>query len=230
MEEINLKDMFNYMISKIFIIIITIVLLVVGSIIYREYFKVPLYSSYTTIVLTRTNSSSGEESSISQNDILLNQKLVATYREIIKSRRILEKVINDLDLDISFSKLSSRVSVTNEKDTELIRISVSDEDSENAKNIATRIAKVFGDEIVRIYNIENISIIDYAIESETPYNINVPKETIVSFAAGLVLGCVIVFLMYYFDTTVKSVEEIEKKLNLPILGTVPKKNSVGGVK
>lgn len=225
MEEINLKDLFSYMLSKIFIIIIAIVLFLIGGIIYREWFKVPLYESYTTIVLTRVNSSTSTEDGITQNDLNLNQRLVSTYREIIRSRRILDKVIKDLELDMTAEELMSRISVTNKEDTELIRISVVDEDSENAQNIVTRVSKVFADEIVRIYSIENISTIDYASASDAPYNINVLKETVISLLLGAFVGCAIVFVMFYFDTTVKSVEEIERKLELPILGSVPKSHS-----
>ena len=161
---------------------------------------------------------------------LLNQKLVSTYREIIKSRRILERVINDLELDIEVSELSKRISVVNEQDTEIIKISVADEDSEDAKNIADSIARVFSNEITKIYSIKNISVIDYAREATAPYNISPVKETAIALILGAVLGCGIVFVMYYFDTTVKSAEEIEEKLKLPVLGTVPKSNLIKGGK
>ncbi len=225
MEEINLKDLFSYMLSKIFIIIIAIVIFLIGGVVYRECFKTPLYESYTTIILTKVNDSTNVETGITQNDITLNQKLVSTYREIIRSKRILDKVIKDLELDISVDDLMNRISVTNKEDTELIRISVVDEDSETAQNIVTRVSKVFADEIVRIYNIENISTIDYASASDVPYNINVAKETVISVLLGAFLGCAIVFVMFYFDTTVKSVEEIERKLELPILGSVPRSHT-----
>jgi len=229
MEEINLKELFAYMLSKILIIVIITVVLVIGSFIYRDYFKTPMYESYTTIVLTRSVVSSEEDDlGITQNDILLNQKLVATYREIIKSRRILERVIDDLELNMTTNELKSRITVSNEQDTELIRISVSDDDPEAAKNIADCIARVFSNEITKIYSIKNISVIDYARESNSPYNISPVKETVIAFLIGIVLGCGIVFVMYYFDTTIKSAEEVEKKLNLPVLGMVPKSGSNRG--
>lgn len=225
MEEINLKDLFSYFISKSFIVIITLAVAILVSTIYGEFIKVPMYRSYTTIVLTRSGDTDKNDSSITQNDILLNQKLVATYREIIKSRRVLGQVIENLELDMEVSELSQNISVTNEEDTELIKISVSSVNKEDAKNIANEIAKVFSNEIVDIYNIKNVSIIDTAIEAKTPYNINFVKETVIAALLGVVLGVAIIFVMFYFDTTIKNPEEIQTKIGLPLLGVVPKVES-----
>ena len=135
MEEINLKDLFGYFISKIFIVIISCALLILGSVIYSEFIKKPMYSSYTTIVLTRSDDNEND-STITQNDIALNQKLVSTYREIINT---------------TVDELGKYVSVTNEEDTELIRISVNYTNRDDAANIANEIARVFGNEIMDIY-------------------------------------------------------------------------------
>lgn len=220
MEEINLKDLFSYFISKILIVVITFLLLVVFSIINSKFIKVPEYNSSTTIVLT-INNDSDIDTSISQNDITINQKLVATYRQIIKSRRVLDQVIKNLDLDYEASELSKKISVTNETDTELLKITVSNADPELASSIADEIAKVFSEEIVDIYNIKNVSIIDKSLVSEVPYNITLVKDAVIFGMLGIVLGLGIIFIMFYFDTTIKSSDEIQEKIGLPILGVVP---------
>ena len=220
MEEINLKELLSYFISKIWIVFITFGLLIMFSVVNTKFIKVPLYNSSTTIVLT-INNESELNTSITQNDITINQKLVATYRQIIKSRRVLDKVIENLELDMEASTLSKKVSVTNETDTELLKITVSDEDPELAAMIADEIAKVFSEDIVDIYNIKNVSIIDKALVSEIPYNIKLVKDAIIFGMLGIVLGLGIIFIMFYFDTTIKNSEEIEEKIGLPVLGVVP---------
>lgn len=221
MEEINIKDLLNYLVSKSFVIVIIVSLAVLVNVMYGQFIKVPMYSSYTTIVLTRSDDK-GTETAITQSDITLNQHLVSTYREIMKSRRVLDQVIDNLKLDTDVSSLGQRISVTSEQDTELIKITVSYPNSEDAKNIANEIAKVFSKEIKDIYDISNVSIIDKAMESGIPYNINPMKEIIISVLIGLIIGFVLVFCMFYFDTTIKSTEEVETRLGLPILGSVPK--------
>lgn len=221
MEEINLKELFNYFLSKIAIIIVTFaVVLLVGGI-YSLCLKTPRYSSSTTLILV-SGENDKKEDSITQEDISLNQKLIATYRQIIKSRRVLNQVIENLDLDCKYEELTDNISVTTDADTELIRITVNDTDPENARLIADEIATVFSNEIVEIYSIKNISIIDRAILNTKPYNMNFVKEVIIYSLVGIVLGVGIVFVIFYFDTTIKSTEEIQEKLGLPVLGVVPK--------
>lgn len=226
MEEINLKELFEYFVSKLPIIVIAALLTTLVGIAYGLWFQKPMYNSYTTIVLTRTDngSTTTDGTGITQSDILLNQNLVSTYREIIKSKRILNQVINNLDLNISTDELEKNISVTSEKDTEVIKISVNNSNPTDAKDIANEIERVFSNEIISIYNIKNITIIDYAEEDTTPYNINVPKQIILAFLIGFILACAVIFVTFYFDTTIKSSEEIENKLGLPVLGVVPLKS------
>ena len=90
-----------------------------------------------------------------------------------------------------------------------------------AQKIANEIAEVFSEEIIKIYNIQNISIIDYAEEQAKPYNVNVLKQTIIAIAVGIAVSCAIIFVMFYFDTTIKSPEEVEEKIGIAVLGRVP---------
>lgn len=225
MEEINLKDLFVYFISKIFIVIITFSVAILLSVVYSEFVKVPMYKSSATVVLASTGENEGNNNGITQNDITINQKLISTYREIIKSRRVLGQVKDNLKLSISTDELSKHVSVTNQTDTDVIKITVSNVKREDAAGIANEIAKVFSNEIVEIYNIKNVSIIDNAIEANAPYNINTIKDAIIAAMLGIVLGCGIIFVMFYFDTTIKNPEEIQTKLGLPLLGVVPRAES-----
>ena len=217
MEEIDIKEMLNYFWSKkIYILLITVVALALGSI-YTFNIQKPVYKSYTTILLTKENDST----SITSNDIMLNQKLVNAYREIIKSKKVLGRVINNLDLTYSFEELKSKVTVESINETEIIKISVTDEDSRLAKNIANEIASVFNSEIIKLYDIQNIGVIDKAELASTPYNVNVTKQLVIASLIGFVLGWAIVFVIFYFDNTIKSTEEVENKLKLPIIGAVP---------
>ena len=178
-----------------------------------------MYKSQTSLVLTRAGDSTG---SITQNDISLNKNLVATYREIIKSRRILSNVISNLNLDITEKELSDKVSVTSSNDTELIVISVVDKDSKLARDIANEIAKVFKEEITTIYNIENISIVDVAIKAKDAYNVNPLKQYVIGVGSGFLIGSLIITVMFYFDDSIKKPEDIEEKVGLSVLSTVPK--------
>ena len=219
MEEFNISEFIKYYFSLIVIVILFIILGAVGSWYYTDYIQVPMYKSQTSLVLTRAGNSTG---SITQNDISLNKNLVATYREIIKSRRILSNVISNLNLDITEKELSDKVSVTSSNDTELIIISVVDKDSKLARDIANEIAKVFKEEITTIYNIENISIVDVAIKAKDAYNVNPLKQYVICVGSGFLIGSLIITVMFYFDDSIKKPEDIEEKVGLSVLSTVPK--------
>ncbi len=227
MEELDLKELFEFFLSKVYILVIITFCCVVISVFYGAFLKKPMYQSYTTLVLAGSNVEAGN-SSITQNDVTLNQKLVSTYREIIKSRSVASQVIESLHIDMNPQSLREAITVTSESNTELIRITVSHENARLASEIANEIAKVFSEEIVKIYNIKNVSVIDRAQESSVPYNINIFKQMVITIAIAFVLSFVDIFVLFYFDTSIKTAEEVERKINLPILGTIPDSSRKGG--
>lgn len=223
MEEIDLKELLDYFWSKkVYIIIVTLIALLLGAT-YTAVLQKPKYKSYTTILLTKE----ADSNTITSNDITLNKNLVDTYREIIKSKKVISKVIDNLSLNYSVVELSKNVTVESINETEIIKVSVVDDDPKLSMVIANEIANVFNAEIVKLYNIQNIGVVDVAEMPNLPYNVNLLKQLVLSGLIGIVLGFGIVFVMYYFDTSVKTTEEIEKKLGLPVIGVIP---TVGGRK
>ena len=97
METIDLKDMFSYFKSKISIIILFIVVVGIMGCLYGLFIQKPVYKSSTSIVLI---SESQTGATLTYNDVSLNQNLVSTYSEIIKSRRVLNQVIDNLSLEL----------------------------------------------------------------------------------------------------------------------------------
>lgn len=223
MEELDLKEMFSYFWSKKFIIFLITSIVFIFGIIYTNFIQKPKYRSYTTILLTKES----ESTTITSNDIALNQKLVNTYQEIITSKKVLSRVINNLQLDCSVGELQKQIKVESVKDTEIIKIIVTDANNEKAMQIANQIATVFNSEVIKLFNIQNIGVIDKAEVSIDPYNVNIIKQLIIAFAIGAILSLGTVFIMFYFDNTVKNGEEIEKKLGVSVIGLIP---AMGGKK
>lgn len=217
METIDLKDMFSYFKSKISIIILFIAVVGIMGCLYGLFIQKPVYKSSTSIVLI---SESQTGATLTYNDVSLNQNLVSTYSEIIKSRRVLNQVIDNLSLDYSYSNLSNNVEVSSVTGTQIIKISVSDRNNKTAMKIADEIAKVFAKEIPELYNISNVNILDYAEAASNAYNVNFIKQSIIYLLVGLVLGLGITFVMYYFDRSVKNISQVEEKIKLPVLATV----------
>ena len=97
-------------------------------------------------------------------------------------------------------------------------------------NIANSTANHFSKEVKELYNMNNVNILDSAIEASKPYNINILKQLCIYLMLGTVTSFGIIFVMFYFDRTIKSVEQVEQKIKLPILGSVQEFNSKRGRK
>ncbi len=219
MEEIDLKELFDYFKSKMIWIAITVVLVIGIGNIYTILTRTPMYRSDTTILLVSDNSG---DVTYNTSELQLNKNLVGTYSEIIKSRKVLEQVIENLGLNYGYGELKGNVSVASVQNTEIIKVSVGDANAEMATRIANEIADVFTTEIQKLYKLNNVSVVDKAVDSIKPYNVNYVKDNIIYIAVGIALSCGLIFINFYFDTTIKTSEEIENKLGLTVIGIVPK--------
>ena len=213
MEDLYLNDIVNYYIKKLWIIVLITIVFIVGGLTYSFKLKTPMYKSTTSVILA-----SGQ--TITQSDLTLYQKLINTYTQIAKSRNVLNNTIENLKLSYNYGQLKDNVTVSAVTDTEIINISVIDKSPTQARKIADSIAQNFKEEVASIYNLTNISILDEAVVSSTPYNYNIIKDTVIYIALGLFIGFVYVFLRYYFDRNIKSKEEVESRVNLPIMGSI----------
>jgi capsular polysaccharide biosynthesis protein len=217
MENVNIKEVLNYLLSKAWLIVVILLTVLAGGEVYTALLKTPLYESKTNVVLISDSSSK----QITTNDVTLSNNLVKTYSEIVKSRSVLNKVIEKLKLSESYEGLARKITVSSVTSTQLITIRISDKDSAKAKTIANEVAKVFKSEIKDIYGIDNVQIVDEAVEAGSAYNINIVKETIIYFIAGLAIGVGVAYVMYLLDKSIKDSETVEDKLGLTVIGVVP---------
>ncbi len=218
-EEIDIKRIIEIIFSKKLIITLIILLSVTLGYVYSYYYKKPEYKSSVTILLVADENKT--DKSLTQTDVNLNNGLISTYSSIAKSSSILQKTIQNLNLDIPVSKLEQNVEAKQIDNTQFLEISVKNESPERAKNIANELAEVFTEQIKEIYNLQNISIVDKAETEENPCNINHMKDMIIFGFAGIVLSIIIVMIIYMFDDTVKEQKDIEKNIKLRTIGTLP---------
>lgn len=219
MEEIDLKDLFTMFWNKKIQIVLIILIFAIIGVIYTMGFVTPIYSSYTTVLLVGSNSN--EENKITTTDITLNSKLVSTYSILIKSSDVVNRVISNLGINMSAEDLKNSISVTSEEDTEVLRITVRNQNPAYAAKIANEIATVFSDKVAEIYNINNVYIVDKAVESSVPSNINHKRDVLIFMAIGIAVSVAYVIIANMLDTTVKTVEDVEKNFKIPVIATIP---------
>lgn len=233
MEELDLKELFTIFWNKKVQIILIVAIFIVLGIIYTIGFVTPMYTSSTTLVLAtsgKTETGSTTDT-ITTTDITLNSKLVSTYSEIVKTKDVLRQVITNLNINVQEEELRNNVTVTSVKDTEIIKISVSNKNAKYASEIANEIAKVFSKKVDEIYNINNVHVLDEAEIETTPSNINHTKDVIIFTFIGIVIALMYVIIANMLDTTIGTAEEIEKQFKIPVLASIPlNENEIGGRK
>ena len=221
MEELDLKELISMFLEKKLLIILVVVIFALMGAIYTLKFVTPIYQSTTSLVLAQIGGDNSEESnSITSSDIALNTNLIDNYRVIAKSKSVAQEVIDNLNLDTTVDILRNRISVTTESDSEVIKITVLDEDPELACKITTEVAEIFMGKVQTIYKVNNITVLDKAEMETTPSNINLTKNIVIFAFVGGILIAGYILLINMLDTTVKTDTDIEKALDIPVLASI----------
>ena len=235
MEDLDLREIFEIFWRKKFLIIIFTLLGAIIGAIYSYNFVTPKYQSSTRIILSQVSDVEEDEeevapttknnktttTGINTNDITLNQKLVSTYSEIIKGDTVLSEVISQLHITDSLESLRSNITVKSVTDTQIIKITVANEDPVKAKNIANNITGIFEEKIEEIYHISNLTILDEAKVNNTPYNINHMRDITMFALVGLVISIALILILNMLDNTIGSEKEIENNLDTNVLVSIP---------
>jgi len=217
MEEINLRDLLSYFKKHLILFIVMVLFVVSAGTIYSVFLLKPEYKAQATVIL-----SSDKSKNTVQSEINANKNLIDTYTEVVKSHRVLDRVKNEMQIDDTYEQLVKKVTVASLKDTEIISISVVDRDKNHSYSLANTIADTFTNEIGQIYNDKSVNVLDRAVEPQKPHNVDLVKQEAIYAAAGIVLTTAVIFLMFYFDRTIKTTEQIEQLFKLPIYGKVRK--------
>ncbi|MFZ5591381.1 MAG: YveK family protein [Bacillota bacterium] len=180
----------------------------------------PIYRASTTLMVSKTYQ--GENGPVMQyNDILMANQLVKTYSEIAKSRAVLEKVIEQEKLTLTPDDLSKQITVKPLRDTQLIQISVENPDPQQAARLANAVAAVFMVKVVEVMKLDNVNVVDSAVVPEVPVKPQKLLNMVIAGVVGLMVAVGLVFLLAYLDQTIKSSEDVQRYLELPVLGTIP---------
>lgn len=217
--EIDLKDLFTALKKKAMQIIVVSVLFAMIGFVLSTFVISKKYSSEATIYITPRVS---EQGSIDYNSLQTNSRMVNNYMEILKGEAITSKVAENVGLD-SYEEVLDSLTISNATDTELIAISAETTDPQLSENIVENIISVFNDEMLDVLQIDNIAVINEPDFNEDPVSPSKSKYTILGFAIGFVLSCGITVVRYLFDNRLRTREEAESYLGIPVLASVPYK-------
>jgi len=191
---------------------------------YSSYLLSPQYQASAKLIVNQYKDSGSLLPSIDVGAINSTIGLIKTYKEIIKTPRMMKKVVEQYpELGVTHKELIGKVSVSSVNETQVMSITVKGSSYQEAANMANAIAIVFQQSVPELMKVDNVSILDQAdpLENMGPISPNVKLNVSVAFLLSLMLGVGIAFLLEYLDDTVKSEEDIDSLLQVPVLGAIP---------
>ena len=219
-ETISLQDIFKTLKKRFKLIISTTVGAALIATIISFFFLVPVYQATSQVLVNQKKTEMTQQ--VTSQDIQSDLQLINTYYEVIKSPAILNLVITDLKLQLSPTELASKITVNSANNSQVINVSIQDESHEMAVTLANKIVQVFQTEVPKLMNVDNVNILAPAelVENPSPIKPNKMLTIAVTTVLGLLIGIAIAFLLQYFDKTVKTEQDIEELLQLPVIGLV----------
>ncbi|QKQ28727.1 capsule biosynthesis protein CapA [Staphylococcus hominis] len=198
------------------IVLLPIIFLLVSAIL--SFFLIqPKYQASTQVLVNQKK----EEKNVAVQEVQGNIQLVNTYSEILKSPRILDKVSKDDD-KYSSEELNEMVNVKTQANSQILNINVTSHDKKESEKIANKIANVFKNDMPEIMNVDNVSILSTANGTAEKVSPKTSVNLIIGLFVGLVLAIFIIALKEMLDKRIKSEEDVERELNIPVLGSIPK--------
>lgn len=219
-ETISLKEIFGVIKKRLLLIISLIVGAALIAAIVSYFILTPTYQASSQFIVNQEAQDPAVKYSV--NDIQTNIQLINTYNIIIKSPAILEDVVNELNLPYSADQLKTKIQVASEESSQVVTVTATDTDSEQAVKIANTTVEIFQKNIPDIMSVDNVSILSQAEVSDNPSQVS--PNPLLNIAIAIVLGAMvgvgIAFLLEYLDNTIRTEDDIEKNLGLPVLGVI----------
>ncbi|WP_163538979.1 Wzz/FepE/Etk N-terminal domain-containing protein [Gracilibacillus sp. YIM 98692] len=218
-ETISLKEIFDIIKKRILLIILLIVGAAGISAVVSFFVLTPSYQSSTQFIV---NQDTNEGNQFDYNQIRTNVEIINTYNDIIKSNRILEQVVDELNLNLTAGALGEKMTVSSSDGSQVVTLTVEDYNPALAVDIANTTVETFREDLPVLMNVNNVSILTPAELAANPTPVS-PKPVLniaIAIVLGAMVGVGLAFLLEYLDNTYKNEQDIEERLQLPVLGVV----------
>jgi capsular polysaccharide biosynthesis protein len=218
-ETISLKEIFTLLKKRMLMILSLIISFAAIALIISYFLITPTYTAKASVVV---NQEENVDVSSLNNAIQSNISLINTYKIVMTSPVILDKVAEEMNLSLSSNEIANKLEVTSEADTQIITVTATDTNQAEAADLANTTVQIFQDEIPELMNLDNVKPLSLAETEENPSPAS--PNTLLNTAIGMVLGAMVsiglAFLLEYLDNTVKTDVDIEKKIGIPVIGSI----------
>lgn len=215
--EINLRELFFELLIHWKVILLSTIMVGAISFVISFFLITPQYESTSALyVLSKSTSIT------SLADIQMGTNLTNDYIVVVKGRPVLEQVISNLSLEEeNYESLSKKVTLNNPSDSRILEITVRDPDAKLAKKIADEIAEVSSAFISEKMDQDPPTIIQRGYADGEPVSPNIAKNIVLGALVGAFLAIAVVVITYLLNDTIMSADDVERKLGMNLLGTLP---------
>ena len=215
--EIDLVELLGVILHNLWIIIVSGVIVAAVALLVSYFIITPKYESVTKIyVISKTNADT-----MTYSDLQAGSTLTKDYKELVKSRPVLEEVLAETGIDVELKDLEEQITVEVPTDTRIVSITVEDKDPYEARIIADSVRIAASKHIREVMDTEAVNVVEEAslpIEKSSP---SILMNTAIGYAVGLFLAIAIVMINYIMDDTIKTPDDVEKFLGVSVLGSIP---------
>lgn len=215
--EIDLRQIFSVILSKIVVIILVGVIFGLVALIGSKMLIKPTYESTTSLYVLNRQS----QGTTTYSDLQSSTQLTQDYIVLVTSRSVTEKVISELKLDMTNEELVKMINVNTPTNTRVLEITVSSHDQKQAKEIADKVADVSADSIGQIMQTEKVTRIDAAQLPEKPVSPDVVKNGIIAVLLGIIIATAVVIVRFVMNDRINTSDDIEKYLGISTLALIP---------
>lgn len=214
--EIDLREIFFLLLRHIWIIILSAVIGVASFGFYTYTMIDPLYESQSMMyVLTKSTSLT------SLADVQLGTQLTNDYVVFITSRPVVDKVIDNLDLDMTYKEFLDHVSVDNPSNTRILKVTVRHTDPQMAQTIVNELTDVAASRVAEVMDTDAPRVADYGHLPEHPSSPSIVKNSAIGGMLLALLAIAIIVIHYLLNDSIKTSDDVERYLGLNVLGMIP---------
>ena len=216
--EIDLFQLFGKFLENAKYIILTMLVLGLVGLLCGSMLIKPIYQASAKMIV---NTRKDESQNVTNDQINSAKNLVETYAVIIRSRDVLNQVIGELNLTDSYEQLASAISVNAVNGTQIMQVSVLHRDQQTALRVTEKILEIAPGVIVEAVEAGSVKTVEQAYVNPNSVSPSVLKYAVLLAIIGFVLSCAIVFVVFLLDNTYKTNIDIQRDLDIPVLGVIP---------
>lgn len=215
--DLNLVDLFFFLLKKAFIIALVAVICAAGGYLGTKLLIAPEYTASTRVYMLNRS----DEKVVMYTDYQVSSEMLSDYKVLITGRNVTKEVVDRLGLNIHYSDLAKKIKVTSPEESRFVQINVTDTDPVQAAAIANMVREVAS---VQIKDLMDVDAVNLVFEAEIPEHATGPNtmmNTLIAAGGGIMLTLAILIIVFVLDDSMRSEEDIQRYMGLSVMGIIP---------